>query len=61
MRYGSDKSESLYNRNQSSTSPTSSSYQSSYNYQPPYVSGGTYAQQQTQIMEDTMRTHYEVG
>jgi len=36
------------------------SYQSSHNYQPPSVSG-TYAQQQTQIMEDTMRTNYEAA
>lgn len=53
MPYGSDNSE-LSNRYQSG-----SSYQSSHNYQPPSVSG-TYAQQQTQVMEDTMRTHYEV-
>jgi len=33
------------------------SYQSSGNYQPPAVQG-TYAEKQTQVMEDTMRTHY---
>jgi len=35
-------------------------YQSSHsnNYKPPAVSGN-YAQQQTHVMEDTMRTHYE--
>jgi len=33
------------------------SYQASGNYQPPVVKG-TYAEQQNQVMEDTMRTHY---
>ena len=42
-----------------------SGYQGSYqaggsSYQPPAAAGASYAQQQTNVMEDTMRTHYEV-
>ena len=31
-----------------------------YNYQPPQLTG-TYAEQQTQVMEDTLRTHVQVS
>ncbi len=46
------------NNRHGATSPTSYQNSPPSSYQPPQVSG-TYAQQQTQVMEDTMRTHYE--
>jgi hypothetical protein len=66
MRYGTDNSESSNRYRGGAVSPSSyqnnnssNHYQSNYDYQPPSVAG-TYAQQQTYVMEDTMRTHYEV-
>ena len=52
--YNNDKDKN--NRYASSPSYQNSNYGG---YSPPAVSG-SYAQQQTQVMEDTMRTHYEV-
>lgn len=46
------------NNRYTSSSPTSYQNSTSPSYRPPNVSG-SYAQQQTQVMEDTMRTHYE--
>jgi|EP01083_Nonionella_stella_P014356 hypothetical protein len=46
------------NNRYNSSSPTSYQNSTSPSYRPPKVSG-SYAQQQTQVMEDTMRTHYE--
>ncbi len=65
MRYGTDNSDSSNRYRGGAVSPSSyqnngsSLYHSNYDYQPPSVAG-TYAQQQTYVMEDTMRTHYEV-
>lgn len=47
------------NSNRTGLSNRYSPYQNSVNYNPPAVSG-SYVQQQTQVLEDTMRTHYEV-
>mmetsp|Transcript_13581 Transcript_13581/g.25503 ORF Transcript_13581/g.25503 Transcript_13581/m.25503 type:complete len:148 (-) Transcript_13581:928-1371(-) len=62
MSYGSGNSAFTGNTNDSNNrtglSNRYSPYQNSGNYNPPAVSG-SYAQQQTQILEDTMRTHYE--
>lgn len=63
MTYGSGASPSYQggeeeNKNRHGLSNRHSPYQNSNNYSPPPVSG-SYAQQQTQVMEDTMRTHYE--
>uniref|UniRef100_A0A7S3QDT0 t-SNARE coiled-coil homology domain-containing protein n=1 Tax=Chaetoceros debilis TaxID=122233 RepID=A0A7S3QDT0_9STRA len=46
------------NNRYNSSSPTSYQNSTSPSYRPPKVSG-SFAQQQTQVMEDTMRTHYE--
>lgn len=46
------------NSNRTGLSNRYSPYQNSVNYNPPAVSG-SYVQQQTQVLEDTMRTHYE--
>eukprot|EP00979_Chaetoceros_neogracilis_P001947 scaffold349_cov267-Chaetoceros_neogracile.AAC.42 len=45
-------------KNRSGLSNRHSPYQNSTNYSPPPVSG-SYAQQQTQVIEDSMRAHYE--
>lgn len=47
-------------KNRSGLSNRHSPYQNSTNYSPPPVSG-SYAQQQTQVIEDSMRAHYEVS
>ena len=58
MAYGARNSS---HREEGSHSRYQGSYQSGGgSYQPPAAAGGSYSQQQTNVMEDTMRTHYEV-
>jgi hypothetical protein len=59
MSYGSGSPHGDGEKNRTGLSNRYSPYQNQEKYNPPVVSG-SYAQQQTQVMEDTMRTHYEV-
>ncbi len=64
MAYGSGGGSPYTGSNQRNQDGLSNRYSSPYqksgggSYSPP---SANYAQQQTQIMEDTMRTHYEVS